>query len=572
MKNCPLSSKKRCTLIALALLFVFCALLSTPNAVFAILDRAERHLGRALRDPGRWIEIVKHCSYIAMTVIALAAFLGCTERGKSLANEVRQELCAWGKKIGAKRFAIAVAGVGLFYYICYFKVIGADFYYGDDFWRSYDGSRSWIGYSRYISEFLSILIHGNVYLSDIAPLTQFIAILVMALTTVLFAAVLRDGAVSLTALLPCSLLFISPFFSQNFSYRFDSPYMALAAFFPVVPFLFMAKRRAFFFVSVVSIILCCMCYQAGSSIFILLAMYFVLSMWRRNEPGTRVAGFAGISAAAFLCAMLLFKILYMNTLENSADSNSSTVIMLSAVPRNIAAYAKNTLPLFGGAWTKCFLFLSFVGFIVAAVSNAKRGRFQSLIATILFVGVGFVLSFGPYLVFERPLFAPRALMGFNMLVALICAEAFGTTFKKLRVLPVCCLIYGCVVFLYAYGTSLAEQKEHQQFRTEKLLADLGRLANGGDEIGVSFSGSIGLADGLHVNAQTFPLIGKIVTVVPTGGGIWNDDFMNSLGFKCRDEYLRENPGWPLLVSSYWHDIYGEDGRFFIVLKRHGKAE
>ncbi|MCH5290582.1 MAG: glucosyltransferase domain-containing protein [Treponema sp.] len=571
MKKYTVFIQKKGFLVVLALLFVLSAFLAMPPAVFAILGLAGRYLGRSLRDPGRWIEIIKHCAYIAMTVIALAAFLVCTKRGSHLADEVRRELCLWGEKIGAKRFAIAIAGIAIFYCICFFKVIVADFYYGDDIWRSYDGSRSWIGFSRYISEFLSIAIHGNLYLPDIAPLTQLIAILIMALATVLLAAVLRNGNITPMSLLACSLLFLSPFFAQNFSYRFDSPYMALAAFFPIVPFMFTEKRGAFFFVSVVSLILCCMCYQAGSSIFILLAMYFVLSMWLRKTITGGGIMFGGIAAGAYLCAMLVFKILYMNTMENSADSNFSTAITLAAIPGNIAAYAKSTLPFFGGVWTKCFLFLSTVCFVIASVREAKCGRVRALIFVLLFVAVGFILSFGPYLVFERPLLAPRAMLGFNMLVALVCAGMCGTEGKKVRALPICCLVYGCAVFMYAYGTSLAEQKEYQRFRTELLLSDLGRLANGDAEIGVSFSGSIGLSDGLHVNARTFPLIGKTVTVVPSGGGIWNDDLMKSLGFKCRDEYLGENPGWPLLVSSYWHDIYGEDGRFFIVLKRHGEA-
>lgn len=571
-KEC-IPCKKKVVFVVLTALFVFCALLTMPVSVYAILGFAERYLGRSLRDPARWIEIIKHCSSIAMTVIALAVFLGYTKSGRNLADETRQELFSWRSKIDAKRLALALAFVGMavFYYVCFFKIIGADFYYNDDLSRSYGGKRSWIGFSRYISEFLSIAIHGNVHLSDIAPLTQFITIAVMSFATVLLVAVLRDGNITLPGLLACSLLFLSPFFAQNFSYRFDSPYMALAAFFPVVPFLFVANRRVFFFVSVVSLILCCMCYQAGSSIFILLAMYVSLSMWLKKEPGLCALGFGGIAAAAYLCAMLVFKLLFMNTMENAADSNFSTVITLSAVPRNIAAYARNTLPLFGGVWTKCFLLLSTIGFVIASARNARRGKIASGVAVVMFIVAGFVLSFGPYLVFERPLFEPRAMMGFNMLVALVCAGLCGAG-GKWRVLTVCCLVYGCAVFMHAYGTSLAEQKEYQRSRTDMLLSDLGKFADGGSEIGISFSGTIGLSDGLRINVRNFPLIKRLVTVVPSEGSIWNDDLLNSLGFKCKDEYLHENPGLPLLLSTYWHDIYGEDGRFFVVLKRHGESQ
>ena len=158
-----------------------------------------------------------------------------------------------------------------------------------------------------------------------------------------------------------------------------------------------------------------------------------------------------------------------------------------------------------------------------------------------------------------------------MLITLVGTSLYKNFFvsggrKKALLIPAFCLVYGCIVFQFAYGVALTEQKQYQDFRVEKLLSDLSQHAIHGEKNYVSFSGSIGLSDGVAVNDDTFPLIHQLISVVPSGGGIWNDDLLSSYNFNCEDEYLSENPGWPLLQTSYYHDIYGEGNHFFIVLK------
>lgn len=560
--------------IFLAICFAGFFILVLPPTCNLVISMVEQLMGRELRDPGRWIEIIQHCATIAMCVIALVGFLGFTHRGELFARQIRLEGMPFFQFAATRKFCVFLVGAFACYYLCFHKIIAADFYYADDLWRSYDGSRSWIGFSRYVSEFLSIALHTNFYLPDIAPLTQFLAIAVMALSTVLLAWIVTGGKVTVLALLVCSLLFVSPFNAQNVSYRFDSPYMALSALFPVIPFLFRKGGRSFVFVSIIGLILCCMSYQSGTSIYILLAVFFAVSMWLRKESYKEIFSFVGLAVMAFAVALVLFKLLFMNTLEDSSDLYYSTSFSIGVIPKNVIRYISTTTNLFGGLWIKGFLFMSLV---VALVLGVKVSR-QNKIATLLFLMtmgmLTFVLSFGPYLIFARPLFAPRALTGFSMLVALVGISIY----KNVQILskdkkslwplaPIFCLLYGCVVFQFAYGVALAEQKQYQNFRTECLLMDLAEYASRNQLNYVSFSGSIGLTDGAQVNADAFPLIGDaLMTVVPSGGGIWNDDLLNSYNFDCEDKYLTENPGWPLLKSSYYHDIYGEGNSFFIVLK------
>lgn len=558
------------SIVFLSLCFLGFVVLALPPTCNLIITFVEQLMGRELRDPDRWIEIIQHCSTIALCVIALVFFLGLTKKGNDFSCLIKQESHPFLQFLCSRSFVIMSVGTFAFYFLCFYKLIDSDFYYADDLWRSFDGSRSWIGFSRYVSEFLSIVLHNNVYLPDIVPLTQFISLAVYSFSTILLAWLVTEGNITVGSLLICSLLFLSPFNAQNLSYRFDSPYMALAAFFPMVPFLFKKEKKSFVFISIISLILCCMSYQSGTSIYILLAIFLATSLWLKKESYQKIFTFVGLSVFSFALALVLFKLLFMNTINNGADSYSATV-SLSVMPQNFKTYLSNTIPSFGGLWIKGFVAISI---LVALVLGIKVSRQNKLLTAIFLIVMGFLslfLSFGPYLIFAKPLFSPRAFTGFSMLITLVCTSLYKNFFvsgggKKALLIPAFCLVYGCIVFQFAYGVALAEQKQYQDFRVEHLLSDLSQHSIQDEKNYVSFSGSIGLSDGIAVNSDTFPLINQLISVVPSGGGIWNDDLLSSYNFNCEDEYLSENPGWPLLKSSYYHDIYGEGNHFFIVLK------
>lgn len=553
---------------------IFFLILSLPPIGLLIIQQTEILLHRSLRDPDRWLEIIKHCSYIVMCFIGIMYILNYLKQGKILKQEIVSETKKFFMKLNYKRIFIIFLSITIFYCFCFFKVIDADFYYADDIWRSDSGSRSWIGFSRYISEFLSIIFHTNVYLPDIAPLTSFISILLMAVTTVLLSAILAEGNISIMGLISLSLIFISPFFAENFSYRFDSPYMVLAILFPIIPFMYMANHKVFLFTSIISLILCCMSYQAGSSIYILLTIYVATRWWLQKKSYKETGIFIGLAAASFIFALLLFKILFMNTMSNSSDDYFSTAIQPGAFLSNSILYIKNTFYLFGGLWTKGGLILITVIALLVNTRKSQQNKALSFCVLCIIFTVSYVLSFGAYLVFAKTLIAPRAFMGFNVLIALISYSLFDIQQNKnnkrfvyfLRILPVIALVYGCIVFLYAYGNCLSEQKVYQTFRTELLLADIQKFADNTQEINISIKGHIGLSNGFAVTAKEYPLITKMIPIVPSEGSIWNEPLFNTYNFVFSDTDLPTNPEYPELINTYYHCIHGMNNHFFIQLK------
>ena len=175
------------SIVFLSLCFLGFVVLALPPTCNLIITFVEQLMGRELRDPDRWIEIIQHCSTIALCVIALVFFLGLTKKGNDFSCLIKQESHPFLQFLCSRSFVIMSVGTFAFYFLCFYKLIDSDFYYADDLWRSFDGSRSWIGFSRYVSEFLSIVLHNNVYLPDIVPLTQFISLAVYSFSTILLA-------------------------------------------------------------------------------------------------------------------------------------------------------------------------------------------------------------------------------------------------------------------------------------------------------------------------------------------------------------------------------------------------
>lgn len=142
------------------------------------------------------------------------------------------DMAAWLKK-PAKWLLICIL-------IAMIPLLQADFHYRDDLGRAAIGYRLWADFSRYVSEYGSVVLHAGKYLTDISPMPQMLAALVMAIScAVVIRCFKRDRNEQATfweiiAVLPLAL---SPYFMECLSYQYDSPYMAAAVFFSVAPVL-----------------------------------------------------------------------------------------------------------------------------------------------------------------------------------------------------------------------------------------------------------------------------------------------------------------------------------------------
>lgn len=152
-------------------------------------------------------------------------------------------------------------------------LLRANFGYVDDLARIAKGYRGWDDFGRYLNNVLSPFLHGDYYLTDVSPLPQLLAAFIMALAGSCILVVFSDGKGhsiwEIATILPMGL---SPYFMECFSYKFDSPYMALSVLASVCPFLLM-KTKMYSILSVLSVMAMCMTYQAASGIYPMMVLF-----------------------------------------------------------------------------------------------------------------------------------------------------------------------------------------------------------------------------------------------------------------------------------------------------------
>ena len=75
--------------------------------------------------------------------------------------------------------------LSIIYMVGILAIILAGVHYADDVARTNYGYAGWSGFSRYLSTFLSHGLHAGEYLSNIAPLPQIIAVMILAVAGIL---------------------------------------------------------------------------------------------------------------------------------------------------------------------------------------------------------------------------------------------------------------------------------------------------------------------------------------------------------------------------------------------------
>ncbi len=561
MEQTVKSNKKFYTAILFSLISASVALFLIPQIQNLTIAIIQKMFHKVLRNPERWIEIIIHCGFIVISVVWTIYFLIFSKTGKEILQKISSTLDDFFKSIKENKILLCAVFASLF--LVFFKIIASNFYYADDLWRNAEGSRSWIGFSRYISEFLSIFIHNSLNLSDIAPLPQFISLAINAVTLFMLCYILNDKKIEILPLLALSVLFISPFYAENISYKFDSPYMALSVFFPVVPFLFIDDKKSFLLVSIISIILTCFSYQAGGSIYILLTIFILLKKLLKNENIGSSLEFAVYAASGFIAAMLIFKLLYMNTMSNSEDDYFSTAIKLSAFPSNLKIYASYVSSGFGGIWLKLFTLAAVAAGFIVLVKDSECKKIPAVIFVLAAFILSFVLSTGPYIIFERPLLTSRVFTGFNLMIALLLFTITKNTSGKILV-PL--TVYSCIVFQFCYGNCLTQQKEYQYFKSSMIAKDISKFAGENEQIEIKFENSIDFCDAIKVSRKNYPLISKLITRVPSENSIWNENYFTNFNLKFKNNKSLNKAEMILVESNIHYNIYKNNNCFVIELK------
>jgi hypothetical protein len=518
-------------------------------------------------------------------IISLSVFyILKTKKGYAIYVNCKTDWKSGFKSLITKTNLVLFMIVFIVYLIGIFTIIRSNFYYNDDLDRSLKGYRGWAVWGRYLADFLSTLIHMDLKLYDISPLPQIVAVIFMAAATVILIKSLAGNDSSISLVIAALPIGLSPYFMENYSYKYDSPYMALSVLFSVIPFLFYKRGGVYAITSFLCLLGMCISYQSSSGIYIVIVLLISYLMWiKKDAPVKDIGKFIGISAAAYSLALIFFKKLLFVTIKSEEVGYYRTSMfsfsnLFSGIISNSIHYAKMVISDFNFNMIALCGILSVILFIITSVIFTKRNRALSFLFSLLFIIFSFILSYGAYLALQKPLWSPRAFTGFGMFIASV---LFFNVFliRKYRISKyistglAVLFCYNMLLFDLGYGNALAEQKEYQNFRTTMLIEDINRfLAPDIDKPLVWMENSIGFSPIIDNISAIHPLIKRIVNVLPGGGNDWGHLPLNQYKFSHLTNYDSENHDikslklLPVLVDNSYHTIYGDGEQFFITLK------
>ncbi|MGL4983033.1 MAG: glucosyltransferase domain-containing protein [Treponemataceae bacterium] len=463
-------------------------------------------------------------------------------------------------------------------------IIRANFYYQDDVYRITNNNRLVFGYQRYLAEIISPLVHMSASPSiDVAPLTQLIALFILCIS-IFILVYLFTGKITKLSLFAGLPLCFSPYFLENFSYRYDSINMALSIFFSLIPFLFNKSSKDFMIVSFFGLLAMTLTYQSSSGVYIVLVCMFSYKYWMANEKSFKEIIIFIISSTMIFVITLLFFRLFINVNGVGYVSNHTFSIntMVQGIIKNISIYFQ-LLNSDLNRTQKIFIGLIITYFFIANILSYKdKKKILVIITTSFLLAIVFPLSFGAYIILEKPLFAARSFIGVNILLAVIQIITINLStinlrlFKFISVGTIILFSYSLITFAFSYGNALSEQKRWNEFKLETFLKDFSTL-NREETIYLQIA-EHSTADKnkypatVKLMIKKYPILKRLVITTLSAGWITryllianNFDFIyNDLEEINSEDFSLLN--FPTLIDTSYHTIKGESDKFLLILK------
>jgi len=574
MKRIPFKRNKIFIILLSLLGLSICIAAFFPHVRHIIIEMISFIAQRKISMYEHWYKAIFSYAMGGIFFILLLNYCILTTSGKELVHKVKKEIKDCLSEIDFHDFLKPVLIMFGIYLLGTLTIIRANFLYFDDIGRSAAGYRTWYGTSRYVTDFLSLFIHPEINLTDISPVTLLLAILILSVSSVLLVYILCDKKINLSGLIASVPLGLSPYFLECLSYKFDAPYMALSIFASIVPFLFIARRKAFIFCSVVFLLVMCMTYQATSGAYLLIAITLCFQNWNcREKKSKEILYFFGITIFSFCIAMLLFKFFLMRDIDVEPYP---LIQLLLGMLNNVKNYALIINNDFGIIW-KTGIFLVALFFITKSVYTSKQKKIYSLLISILILALTFILSLGTYLILSNLGFYARNLLGFGIFLAIISIYVISN-YKKFASVVVIALSWCFLVFSLSYGNALADQERYANFRISILLHDLSNLypEAGRDKMTIQIKNSIDYTPVVKNIAKHNRAIERLVPKRLDENQCWDYlYFLEHFNFyKYNTAHIPANRKFEnfntmnlsVVLDSYYHTIKSDGYRILVVLK------
>lgn len=333
------------------------------------------------------------------------------------------------------------------YFIGFFKFLTSDVLHKDDIGRFLRSYSNFYRDNRNLSEFLSHILHTNsLKIIYISPITQLIAIVFLSLASLVLVKI-ANKKISYWGLVASLTVGLSPFYLECISFKFDSPYMALATLCAILPFLFVKRLFVFFVVSVVLLLCMWNLYQANNGIYIVLSMFITLNLILQKADLKQILKFIFVSASAFIISVLIYKFLIMPLIEISAYTKfvTQTIDSFDGLKISVSKFLYFLDLWIGPHIIKNLFFISCILFLAIKFLESKINYLVSIASILFFLFFGFFATFGLFYVFSNLNLEPRLFCGIGVLTAIL---LISITNIKIDFINSCVKIF---IFIFAYN-------------------------------------------------------------------------------------------------------------------------
>jgi len=402
----------------------------------------------------------------------------------------------------------------IIYLVAFSAILLTDVYYADDVGRAAEGYSSWWPFSRYISEIISHFLHADLYLTDISPLPQLLAILISSLSNTLLLYAFVGKALFEASwkkyiwyIIATTPLVLCPYFLECMSYKYDAPYMAISVLAAIIPVFFRSREKWQFALSIfLSTLIICTSYQASLGILPMILVFFAFREWFEAKTSLKEAlKNLGFAALIILLSLLFFRLALMSKV-NTYITNEFPALsdFFPTFLKNFTTYFGMLFSDFKLVWLLLLAIICLL-FTVVSVTKTKQNKFACLVLAILSGGLMTLFVYGFYSLFTKPLFAPRAAYSLGAFISLLGLFIVHHTNKFATKLVIFVLSWCFFVFTFTYGNALKVQDNYINAKLSNVVSDLNDLELSSEQKTLRLSGKIGFAPAIANMPQTYQL-------------------------------------------------------------------
>lgn len=478
------------------------------------------------------------------------------------------------KELFNKQNALILLIVFAIAFIGYITLFRGNIDYQDDIDRNQAGAYAWGYYSsRWITEISNLLIHQSFRVHDRSPLGQIIGLFLLALSSLIlaktFSSLSRNERIRKRNIVASLILVFNPYFLECMAYKYDSVGMAASVLFPFIPFLVVNKKELYNFTSVICVLLSYLSYQSSSGIYILMVLTVGLMQYLNgNRTIKETFIFFVQSAIAYIGAVVVFYAVFRSM---APDVNELTRLAFGEnILFNITNYVKEIFQSFNFLWLLLSALICVIS-IVACCMYSKRGKVQTIILSVLFIVLGYILSYGGYIFLETYIGTPRSIYGIGIFLAVI-ANLSVCAGLKVFCIPSAILTWCFFSFSFAYGNALTVQQDKDLVYERLLISDFNELFPKEEypELKIVFWGDVRLSKDLIKLVEDFPIVSKLIQRVNSGDswiGAQRIEFFDSSLDKQIDSNLAPSlDSMDLICSRRYYDIYFHPDDNFVVVR------